>query len=255
MMMEIVISEYIETDAKPATTTELMMAELDFLYKRNITLFGYLNTAIEVCFDFIFYEQTRIPNIDLKELNQSRLPNDEITEVLGKGLLITQDDDYIYPGPLTEKMSNLRLARIPIRDPKWQAAMTEVIGLIAIALTKALFEIYGAEKGKRARFPRSAMATLHLLAHMLLQAEKSGTPIDPRLALDEFFKLTTGMLTKRQRRFATYMFLSVVDGRPRLLEDYDESKNEFVFADVVVNFLERMREQIREYKRARTRTT
>jgi hypothetical protein len=51
------------------------------------------------------------------------------------------------------------------------------------------------------------------------------------------------------------MFLSVVDGRPRLLEDYDESKNEFVFADVVVNFLERMREQIREYKRARTRTT
>lgn len=251
MMMDIVLDEYISTNGRPDVTTELMMAELDFLYKRNITLFGYLNTAVEVCFDFLFYDMTRIPRTDLKELNQSKLPDDEIITVLEQGLLIRQDKVNIYPGVLTDKMANLRLARIQIRDPEWQRAMTEVIGLIAIALTKALFEIYGAQKGRGARFPRSAMATLHLLAHLMLEADRTGNPVDSRLALTEFFNITSGMLTRRQQRYATYIFLSVVDGRPRLLEDYDDSKDELVFADVVVNFLERTREQIREHKRRR----
>ncbi|MFQ6061277.1 MAG: hypothetical protein ACE5KV_08325 [Thermoplasmata archaeon] len=253
MMMEIVLDEYIQSDAKPDQVTQLMMSELDFLFKRNTTLFGYLNTAVEVSFNFLFAEENRIPRDDLREMNQSRLPNDEIADVLKQALLIEDDGMYFTPGPLTERMRDMRLARISIRDPDWQEAMTEAIGVMAVALTKSLFEIYGAQSGRGARFPRSAMSLLHLLAYLILEAERTGEPVNPRLALNDFFRVTTGMLTPRQRKYAIYLFISVVDGRARLLQEFDNSKQELVFADVVVNFLERTRELMREYKRARAR--
>ncbi len=253
MMMEIVLEEYIHSGAKPDQVTQLMMSELDFLFKRNTTLFGYLNTAVEVSFNFLFADENRIARDDLREMNQSRLSNEEIADVLVRALLIKDDGMYFTPGPLTERMRDMRLARISIRDPDWQEAMTEAIGVMALALTKSLFEIYGAQKGRGARFPRSAMSILHLLAYLIIEAERTGSPINPHLALNEFFRVTAKMLTPRQRKYAIYSFISVVDGRARLLKDFDNSKQELVFADVVVNFLERIRELIREYKRARTR--
>lgn len=253
MMMSLIIKEYVESKGKPDRRMELMMMELDFLYKRNTTLFGYLNTATEVCFDLVFSNEAypKIEISELDELNHSRLPNDEILKILEKSLLINIDDGHIVPGNIIEKIRTLRLAEISIRSEEFHAAITEMIGLIAVALTKALFEIYGVEEGRGSRFPRSAMAVLHLLAHLIIEADENNQPINKELALEKYFELMTKMLTPRQRKFFLYQFISFIDGRARILKDYDDENKNLIIDDVVVDFLERIRELIREYERER----
>jgi len=217
---------------------------------RNTTLFGYLNTACELTFAFVLGRERRIAVSDLKEMNYTRLTEAEILRLMQTALLVRIHDGALIPGPITEKLYALRMEETRIRTPEFQAAMAQTIGVIAVALTKALFDLYGMEEGG-GRFPRSAMAILHLLAALVIEADENGRPIDPHLAYNRFLDLTHKMLTPRQQRFAVYQFVSIADGRARLLKDFDSRTSELIFDDVVVNFLERIRELIRERERGR----
>ncbi len=250
-MMEIILDEYTQTGGQPEGILALMMAELDFLYKRNTTLFGYLNTASELTFEFVLGEAPTVAIADLREVNFTRLPDTEVLRLMETALLVTRDHERLSPGPLTLKLKDLRMQEFRVRSPEFQAAMSQAIGVIAVALTKALFDLYGVEEGRGGRFPRSAMAVLHLLAALVIEADANHRPIDSRLPYDRFLSITQKMLTARQQRFAVYLFVSILDGRARLIKDYDPTEHTLVLDDVVVKFLERIRELIRERERER----
>ncbi len=247
--MNLIVNEYISTDGNPDPVTSLMMAELDFLYKRNVTLFGYLNTAMEVLFQFVLGGDDMIPVSDLKELNVTRLKDKDVLRILEGALLIRVEGSNILPGILVDRLRSLRLEAVSVRSGEFQQAVMETTGVISVSLTKSLFDIYGTTNGRR--FPRSAMAVLHLLASIVMEADDNGTAVDKEMALERFYRLMSKMLTVRQQRFALYQLVSFVDGRVRLLEDIDSDREVIIWGDVMVDFLERSRELIRELGRGR----
>jgi hypothetical protein len=248
--MDLILQEYIDNNGEPDELMKFMMSELDFLFKRNIRLFGYLNVAAEISFDLVFAGEISVNKTELKELNKTRLPNDKIIHILEQGLLVRDIGDEIVAGPIIEVVKNVRFTGIELRDPQFGQTMRELIALIAIALTKGIFDLYGF--GKENIFPRSAMAVLHLLADMMIKAEETGNPIDVKYQLKDYYTVMRPMVTPRQQTFFIFQFISIIDGQVRLLDDIDTENGELIVNKKVVAFLERMRELIREYTRQRS---
>ena len=235
---------------RPPPWMESMLREFDFLYRRNAFLLGYLNTAIDVCFEFILENKTKISEKGLKELNHTNTINRNVINVLTNALVIDYDGTNITSGKIIERMRQIKWAGIPIGEPRFQQKVQELNGLIAIALTKALFDIYGS-RGKGDRFPRTAISLLHFFSGIIIDAESKNIDINPIRQMSEFSSIIAYQLNKRQKDFLFWQFLGLLDGRDRIIYDYNEINDSLKLKDNVIEYLERMRERLRTRGRLR----
>ncbi len=238
-----ILSSYVQTGVIPEWIREAM-PEFDFVYKRDFKTNAFFNTAIELKDIALFEQKEHIDVDDLIELQFTRIPDNTILHVMEKAYLLERDGARYKFGKLINQLVSIRMAGYPLNSPELLQVHREILGVLAIAITKALIEDF------KAYIPRGALALFKILsAHM---REHENEEEISRIINRECQNTGFNIIPRRQARHMKYYMNGFYDGSTRILTDVDD-EGSIICKPSITIYLNRMRERLRERQRDRER--
>jgi len=203
-----ILDEYIFNSNPPLWMTEGLGELFSWIYSGNPSGSGFFNTANEIVEIFAIDRVDKIPRSDLSEINYTNLPEERILKILKDALIITYDPKFLYPGPLSQKLIDVRWEGYEMDTPEIKQKLKEIHGIIAIAITNGLLI------GEHSRKPQYALAVFQLLSHIMTVNGINGD-IDPIIS-EYDLDVTLNKLAPRQRAKIRRAMLGFFDGDTKL---------------------------------------
>lgn len=216
------------------------VGELAWIFSEYPRTKAYLNTAMEITWTFILDGLIEINVDDVSEVNFTMLSRDRIINLLEEAMIIKKHKEKLLPGPLVEKLRNVRWEGYQLNTPEIKEKLLEIQGILSIALTRALVR-------EKSFLPRRALAIFHMLSENMIQSGEQIKPVIPEFV----FRAASAGLTARQKRHIQYIMSGFLDGHTKIISDVVDG--ELSLKDVMVEYCKNMRERWRRRERERKR--
>ncbi len=236
-----ILDEYIFNSNPPLWMTEGLGELFSWIYSGNPSGSGFFNTANEIVEIFAIDRVDKIPRSDLSEINYTNLPEERILKILKDALIITYDPKFLYPGPLSQKLIDVRWEGYEMDTPEIKQKLKEIHGIIAIAITNGLLI------GEHSRKPQYALAVFQLLSHIMTVNGINGD-IDPIIS-EYDLDVTLNKLAPRQRAKIRRAMLGFFDGDTKIITDKD-IEGQMPLNPITIIYAQNMRERYRERERS-----
>lgn len=236
-----ILREYMSNSNPPLWMTEGLGELFSWIFNGNPSGSGFFNTANEIMEIFAIDRADKIPRDDLSEINWTNLPEERILKILEDAFIITYDPKFLYPGPLSQKLIDVRWEGYEMNTPEIKQKLKEIHGIIAVAIT------YGLLNGENNRKPKYALAIFYLLSHIMTVNGIDGDiePIISEYDLD----IALNKLAPRQRAKIRRTMLGLIDGDTKIITDKD-IEGRMQLNPITIAYIQNMRERYRERERS-----
>jgi len=237
--IDTIIDEYINNPNPPQWLIDGAGEIFSWSYSNNPLQSGFFSTANEIASIFAIDRIEKIPINDLKEINYTNLPRDKILKILKNAFLIDYDQNFIYPGPIAQKLIEIRWEGYEMNSPMVKQKLKEMHGIISVAITKSLLL---EPKGK----PRNALAIFQLISH-IMQFNGVGGQINQNLT-EYDLDISFNTIVRRQQDKIKRTMTGFTDGEPKIITDKD-IEGKMPLNPVSIAYIEKMRERYIERER------
>ena len=233
LQIDEIIRLYLE--GTPPEDIDDAVAEFDRIYFSNLRIRVFYNTACEA----VHWAIVR-PNspITLLEPNFSTIPETKVLSVLEESGIISRRRDGIYAGPLLKKLIRLRLTRYGISSPEFSKQLRIIYAILTLTVTKTLL--------KHEEFiPQIVMSIFRVVsAHVFHNLKSVKIPREvPRSTWKTGLK---GMNPREEMHIEWDLLGLTANTNPRIFEDYDPDREQFISKECMVCYYEYIRSRMRE---------
>lgn len=235
-----IIRLYLE--GTPPEDMDKAVAEFDRIYFSNLRLRVFYNTACEAVHCAIVRPHSPIV---LSEPDESSIPRPKVLSILEESGIISRQGEKILPGALLKKLIRLRLYRYAISSSEFSKQLRIIYAVLTLKMTKTLLE-------HREFTPQIVMSIFRMIsAHIFVNLKTSKIPREvPSSTWNRGFK---GM-SRRQQDHVKWDLLGLTPNiNPRIFEDYDPERDQYICKECMTYYYEYIRNIIREREVERTR--
>lgn len=151
----------------------------------------------------------------------------------------------IRRGPLLEKLHQLRRENFRMISDEASTAVRDIYGVLTIAITRDLLDRQARRGGK---FPRTALAILDMLSTKIRDELNEEGEISSEISDFQLRRAFTKMV-KKQREFILDKMVGLdITGENFILSDV--GPDGYILKDVMIRYLEHIRDRFIERKRA-----
>jgi hypothetical protein len=237
--LETILNIYLTSSQPPDWIIDGLVEIASWIYEGSTRGAVFYNVASEVAEQFVIECDNRIPIDDIKEANYSAVPVNKILEVLSNAQIITYNSEYVMPGPLVERLRNLKLEGYAMGSAAIRRKLKEMHGVIAASIAFTTLK----EQNYR---PQKALAILKLISQLITGADPTG---DIEHVLTEYdFDVAFRKLTNHQQNKTKRQMSGFDDGEAKIIEDIDSDSN-MPLKECVIAYAENIRERFRERER------
>lgn len=218
------------------------VAEFDRIYYGNLRLRVFYNTACEAVYCAVLN-----PNAPLKlyEPNFSTIPEPKVLEILEESGIISRRAEDIFAGPILQKLIRLRLTGYIFTSEDFAKQLGIVYAILTLTVTRTLL--------KHEEFvPQIVIGIFRVIAdHVFRNYDSVSIPREiPRSTWNTGFK---GIAAREEIHVEWDLLGLTPNTNPRIFENYDPEKEQFVSKHCMVYYYEYIRERLRERERERSR--
>lgn len=230
------------TEGTPPEAMDKAVAEFDRIYYGNLRLRVFYNTACEAVYSAVLN-----PNAPLKlfEPNFSSIPEPKVLAILEESGIISREADNIFAGTLLQKLIRLRLTGYIFTSEDFAKQIGIVYAILTLTVTKTLL--------KHEEFiPQIVIGIFRVIADHVFRNFNSDTiPREiPRSTWDTGFK---GIAAREEIHVEWDLLGLTPNTNPRIFENYDSEREQFVSKQCMVYYYEYIRERLREREQERSR--
>lgn len=218
------------------------IAEFDRIYYSNLRLRVFYNTACEAV-------QLAIVNpnqpFELVEPNFSAIPKPKVLSVLQESKIISLREEKIFAGQLLKKLIRLRLSGYIFNSPEFLKQLRVIYAILTLTITKTLLKY-------EEFIPQKVISILRVIsAHIFHNLKSIEIPKEiPASAWNSGFR----GLNPREEIHVQWDLLGLTPNtNPRIFEDYDSDREQYISKQCMVYYYEHIRKVIRERALERTR--
>ena len=235
-----VIRLYLE--GTPPGEIDDAVAEFDRIYFSNLRIRVFYNTACEAVHYAIVHPDSPIT---LLEPNFSTVPEPKVLSVLEESGIISRQGQEIYAGPLLKKLIRLRLTRYGISSPEFSKQLRIIYAILTLTITKTLL--------KHEEFvPQIVMSIFRVISAHVSRNWKSARM--PKEVPHSTWKTGLKGINPREEVHIQWDLLGLTaNTNPRIFEDYDPDREQFISKECMVYYYEYIRSRIRERELERSR--
>jgi hypothetical protein len=240
LQIDEIIKLYLE--GIPPEYLDNAVVEFDRIYFSNLRIRAFYNTACEAI-RFVIVN----PNspLILMEPNFSNIPEPKILTILEESKIITKKEEQIYAGPLLEKLIRLRLTKYGISSPEFAKQLRIMYAVLTLVVTKTLLthEEY---------VPQIVIGVFRVIsAHIARNFDSAMIPKEiPRSTWETGLR---GMNPREEVHLEWDLLGLTADTNPRIFDDYDTEREQFISKPCMLNYYEYVRNIIRERQLDRNR--
>lgn len=240
LQIDEVIRLYLE--GTPPEDMDDVVVEFDRIYFSNLRIRVFYNTACEAVHYTIIHPNSPIL---LLEPNFSTIPEPKVLSVLEESGIISRREEKIYAGPLLKKLIRLRLTRYGISSPEFAKQLRIIYAILTLTITKTLL--------KHEEFiPQIVMGIFRVIsAHVVRNLKSTKIPREvPRSTWETGLR---GMNPREEVHLEWDLLGLTASTNPRIFEDYDPDREQFISKVCMVYYYEYVRSRIRERELERSR--
>ena len=240
LQIDEIIRLYLE--GTPPEDMDKAVAEFDRIYFSNLRLRVFYNTACEAVHCAIVHPNSPIV---LVEPNFSTIPEPKVLSVLEESGIISRRGEKIYAGSLLKKLIGLRLTRYGISSPEFSRQLRIIYAVLTLTITKTLL--------KHEEFiPQIVMGIFRMISAHVFQNLKS-TKIPSEVPSSTWKRGFKGMNLREQAHIEWDLLGFTANTNPRIFEDYDPDREQYISKECMVYYYEYVRNRIRERELERVR--
>jgi hypothetical protein len=229
-------------EGTPPEDMDDVVVEFDRIYFSNLRIRVFYNTACEAVHYTIIHPNSPIL---LLEPNFSTIPEPKVLSVLEESGIISRREEKIYAGPLLKKLIRLRLTRYGISSPEFAKQLRIIYAILTLTITKTLL--------KHEEFiPQIVMGIFRVIsAHVVRNLKSTKIPREvPRSTWETGLR---GMNPREEVHLEWDLLGLTASTNPRIFEDYDPDREQFISKVCMVYYYEYVRSRIRERELERSR--
>lgn len=229
-------------EGMPPENMDKAIAEFDRIYYSNLRLRVFYNTACEAVYCAIAHPNSPIVLVEPKF---SRIPERKVLSILEESGVISRRGEEIFAGKLLKKLIRLRLVGYTTGSPEFSGQVRIIYAVLTLAMTKTLL--------KHEEFiPQIVMGIFRVIsAHITQHLKSSEIPREvPSSTWKRGFK---GMNLREQAHVEWDLLGFTANTSPRIFEDYDPDREEYISKECMIYYYEYIRDRIRERELERTR--
>lgn len=255
--IEEIIDDYF-SGAGPHPYIASFLKEFSFIYASYLQLSGYYNATIQVMLHFVSdLTRDHITKTDLGNFNFTRIPSEDIIDVLIQGDLVTRnpaDPERYDRTPMAQTLAVQLRDALTINPNEIKEPVEHFFGIISIVLTNALIHRKMADP-TGGILPRKAISLFLLFANIIIESERTGNPIPNQIDLTlineqhQRIKLSKG--TRNNFFYELLGFSIRSPGKTNIIARVDLATETLYLKDTVVNGLTRLRDRKRDRVRVR----
>lgn len=237
-----ILETYIHENPPPYWLVDAVK-ELAWIFREYPVTQAYFNTAMELTEMFTIDRMDHVSIEEIDEINYTNLPREKILTILEEALLIERKEDNVSPGPLVKKLMMIKWEGYEMNTPEVEGKLREIHGILTVALTRSMIR-------DRTYLPRRALAVFYLLSNKLIaDGDVEITPFLEEYSID----IAMAKLTHRQRNRLLRVMSGFLDGETKIISDRPEGDGAPPLKDIMVVYLNKMRERWRTRDRELTR--
>ena len=240
LQLDEIIRLYLE--GTPPGDIDDAVAELDNIYYSNLRIRVFYNAACEAVHCAMVNSDSQI---ELLEPNFSAVPRPKVLSVLEESGIISCREEKIYAGPLLKKLIRLRLTKYGLSSPEFSKQLRIIYAILTLTITKTLL--------KHEEFiPQIVIGILRVIsAHITRNLKSAMIPKKiPRSTWETGLK---GMSPREKLHIEWDLLGLSASTDPRIFEDYDSDREQFISKECMVVYFEYIRTRIRERELERSR--
>ena len=229
-------------EGTPPEAMDKAIAEFDRIYFSNLRLRVFYNTACEAV-----YCAMMNPNspLTLFEPNFSTVPEPKVLAILEESGIVSREGESVIAGPLLKKLIRLRLTGYLFTSEDFSKQLGIVYAILTLTVTRTLL--------KHEEFiPQIVVGIFRVIsAHVFRNVSSTSIPREiPRSTWDTGFK----GINPREEAHVEWDLLGLTPNtNPRIFENYDSEKEQFVSKECMIYYYEYIRDRLREREIERSR--
>jgi hypothetical protein len=241
LQIDEIIKLYLE--GTPPEEIDNAIVEFDRIYFSNLRIRTFYNTACEAI-RFVIVNPPNSPLI-LMEPNFSNIPEPKVLAILEESKIITRKEDQAYAGPLLDRLIRLRLTKYGLSTTEFAKQLRIIYAVLTLVVTKTLlkYEEY---------VPQIVIGVFRVIsAHIARNFDSMRIPKEiPRSTWDSGLR---GMNPREEIHLEWDLLGLTANTNPRIFDDYDTEREQFISKPCMLNYYEYVRDIIRERQLERDR--
>jgi len=240
LQIDEIIRLYLE--GTPPEGMDKAVAEFDRIYFSNLRLRVFYNTACEAVHCAIAHPNSPIV---LMEPKFSTTPEPKVLSILEESGIISRRGEKIFAGALLKKLIRLRLIGYTTSSPEFSKHLRIIYAVLTLKITRTLL--------KHEEFiPQIVMGIFRVISVHIFKNLKS-TKMPKELPSSTWRRGFKGMNRREEVHVMWDLLGLTANTNPRIFEDYDSDREQFISKDCMIYYYEYIRDRVRERELERSR--
>lgn len=217
---------------------------------------AYKNVVSEVVWEYIIDDEAQIEGIEIEDLVSLKYTYKNKTEILQElyklGIVDITNDRKLLPGKLLQSLLEIKkVYGDNFRSVNWEMYTSAIQAIFMLDITEKHVDAY--LSGHKKKNLKQVLTIFKILSRVIEDnLDKTVYPEIFSIAQVDF-DLLLSLLGDKKTKLKFYVNITgIVDGKSKLVEDFDEEAHEFKLHKDFNEYIIRMIERIREIERERS---